>query len=258
MPAPHKMTASAARGVQARGIKKDQTLGKRRSNRLRNQICAPRVLRAHDVLARLVRTRVRDDGSCWAYGVLACLGLCDHAKKAPFPYSYRAGPTDRDLRRVAALRTKIYEQNQDEAFAEAVLRLPKYDDEKGLLEFGGYGGPEEFSAIAKILNIDIAMWDENNEEAEACALFEAVPSTACEAAHGAEHNDAEQIVFVSQWPVYPGMMERVPVGDILKRMDKPRDRPLVHLAWSYQIDAHIEAYVETPKPVFKAPDWLRV
>lgn len=196
-----------------------------------------------------------DDGSCWVYGVLACLGLCDHAKKAPFRSSRRAGPTERDLRRVAALRIKIYEQNQDKAFAKDVLRLPKYDDEEGLLEFGGYGGPEEYAALAKILNIDIAVWDEDNEEAEACALFKAVPSTPFEAAPGAEHNDAEEI-FVSQWPVCPGEMERVPVADILKRMDKPQDRPLVHVAWSCQIDAHVEAYVEKTKPVFQTPVWL--
>ena len=150
-----------------------------------------------------------------------------------------------DLQRDAALRARMHKLH---GIGRRVLDTPTYDDDHvWLVGFGSYGGPNELGALAQMLGVDIALWDEDDMEAESCALLKA---------SGTEWTDddgEEQAVLVSRWPA-PSMT----VVDVLKRMDEPEQRPLVHVAWSDTIDAHFEAYVEKTLPVYEVPSWLQL
>lgn len=85
-----------------------------------------------------VRTRVRDDGSCWIYAVLACLGLCDHAQPAPFAATFRRQPSTRDMLLDHAIRAWLH---ANETCGDDVLRVPDYSEseERDIEFFGSYG-----------------------------------------------------------------------------------------------------------------------
>ena len=217
-------------------------IAKRQGLRVRGHVVAPC---ARDVRKRLIRTRVRDDGSCWGHAVLACLGLCEHAKKPPFKFDYRRNATALDLQRDTALRARMHTLH---GIGRHVLDTPTYDDNhEWLVGFGSYGGPKEYAALAQMLGVDIALWDEDDMDAESCALLKASGT------EWPDHDGEEQPPVVSRWAA-PSMT----VVDVLKRMDKPEQRPLVHVAWSDTIDAHVEAYVENTLPVYEVPSWLQL
>lgn len=202
--------------------------------------------RARQVLDRCVLTRVRDDGSCWIYGVLAGLGLCEHAKKMPFRYDCRQNATTADRERDAAVRDRLHRYH-----GLNCLKTPIYDDaDERLVSFGSYGGERELSALAQLLGVDIAIWGEPRDadkeddlglmDSEACYFYCAT---------------GEEVTCHSPYrdETLPGACL---VTDVLKRMDAP-ERPLVHLVWSSVIELHFEAYVEKrPSFSYTAPSWL--
>lgn len=210
-------------------------------------------LTARTVLRTLVRTRVRDDGSCWAYAVLACCGLLDHAKQSPFRAAYRADPTPRDRRLDAAIREKLSARCSasaptDKAVSEserlclergglirvcpsAVLKGPDYDGCRDDGDFfGSYGGTDHLVGLADLLGVDVALWDEGNDGAESCTLHT------------------------------PAGASRVTVAEVLRLEGLEvgtRHRHIVHMAWSRDIIAHFEAYVRQPAFALDPPEWLR-
>ena len=78
---------------------RDEAAPARRSLRRRKTRTQIKSITGRDVLSDLMRTRVRDDGSCWNYAVLAGLHMCEHAKREPFKRSHRSPATEVCTRR---------------------------------------------------------------------------------------------------------------------------------------------------------------
>jgi hypothetical protein len=154
---------------------------------------------------QLRRTRVRDDGSCWIWAVLACLNRCEHAVvSGPVPDASAA-----DLEADRALRNVLHEQY---GRPESILKSPNYL-ERGDDFFGSYGSSEEFLALAKHFGVDIVCMNENkfHLEDERWSIY--------------TRNGHEFL-----W--YPTMIQK-----------HTTRRVVLHVAYSSQTDSHYEAYV---------------
>ena len=95
-------------------------------------------------LLKLVLHKVKGDGSCWVYAIMACAGLCDHAHPR-----HNNDPSSRDRTRDSLCRvmTHTYLQKNgvmlslstsDLANLDDILEMPKYpmkDDD----DFGSFG-----------------------------------------------------------------------------------------------------------------------
>ena len=101
------------------------------------------------------RTRIRDDGSCWVYSVLACVGLCEHAQPAPFGPMFRRQPSVRDIQLDHAVRMWLSEEAGEPG---EFLRVPDYSEQRG--DFMGSGGYARDAARALGVGI-IEVFDES-------------------------------------------------------------------------------------------------
>ena len=207
-------------------------------------------LTGHRVLQGLTRKRVRDDGSCWVYALLAGVGLCDHtitsAAYARLKQAMIPDPSARDRAIDQTVRELLFSKHGVAfGFDEAVLRAPNYemfgaeadptDAEVAANFFGSYGGMRrEFPALATEFAVEIALWDETAPDKlkDAAALW--------------------QLACVD------GLVRELTAAQIVERARAPGAAPLVHVAWSDQIAEHFECYVDAKVgKAFVAPEWLR-
>eukprot|EP00040_Diaphanoeca_grandis_P017193 m.89365 g.89365 ORF g.89365 m.89365 type:complete len:342 (-) comp26289_c1_seq1:88-1113(-) len=184
------------------------------------RLCLRDIVKEH----AYVRTRIRDDGSCWVYAVLACLGLCEHAKSAPFRKFFRRNPTKRDCDLDRLIRQHIFDHGVRGA---DVLKMPDYHEKRPESDFfGSYGHP---CHLAAVLNVIVADWDEND----------------------LDNADPHFTVDL----VYPcGMSETVScdeLNDIINRSGTI----VTHVGRSRDIENHFEAWVD-PRLTWAVPDWL--
>ena len=196
-------------------------------------------------LQALTRKRVRDDGSCWVYVVLAGVGLCDHAITSA-AYARRnqnmlPDPSPRDRAVDGKVRELLFSKHREAfGFDEAVLRTPNYalfeaeteptEAEVKAKFFGSYGGMRrEFPALAVEFRVEIALWDENAQD---------------------RLKDPESLW---QLACADGQVLQLTAAQIMERTSTK-----IHVAWSDQIPDHFECYVDAKVgKAYVAPDWLR-
>jgi hypothetical protein len=194
---------------------------------------------ASDALEGLARTRVRDDGSCWIYAVLAGLGIqwVQHAKRfdSTMPEVFRKNATARDLHLDSCVRDRIHAQCKGKIELKEILKKPNYTNGG----FGGYGGLEHLHELGLLLKIDIILWDE-------------------EYLNG---TSAPQVGI-------SGFHLGVSASDVVRRRQLLREGPtLVQIARSKGIEQHFEAYTEripenrgrsaVSRSQYEAPLWLQ-
>lgn len=233
-------------------------------------------LTAWKLLADLQLVSVRDDGSCWVYAALACLGVLDHArissseeeeeaaldtnvtdaeassepkakkrkrktkKKKKSARDGIAEPSDRDMQLDYTIRHRLYDNQRE--------RLGKDDDGEVLVvptddSLGSFGGYTYFSCLAVELRVDIAVYDEKTKKGL---------------------NDPSR-----KWILLSSSGEELPLtaGEIKERMDEfesgSQGVPVLHVAVSRVIPEHYEAYrykggsLDDTLSSYEFPSWFQ-
>ena len=238
-------------------------------------------LTANDILNRLQRARVRDDGSCWLWAVLASLFVLDHAPIIPLEeeeeeeeeedddddYSPSSEPKSkkRKKRQTAAAKKKkakkkkaaddgIGEPSERDRLLDDAIRSRLVDKHRGLFEdpesvligpgedtAGSYGGHEHFSSLAIEFGVDIVVYDENDEK-------------------GLQDPCTVWMLLSSG-----GDWLHLTADQIQERMDDPNSQevPVLHVAMSRDVEDHYEAYrykegwLDDTFASYEFPSWFR-
>lgn len=114
-------------------------------------------------LLKLKRYRVKGDGSCWVYAMLACAGLCESrsvtAEQTPTP---RDRGMDRVCRQLAYLwlfdHTQSLLADEIETLDEILDKLPQHpmvDDD----DFGSFGNINTIMGLAAYLDVSVVCWN---------------------------------------------------------------------------------------------------
>jgi len=103
------------------------------------------LLRPVDLYSELKTRTVCDDGSCWIYAPLACIGLLQHTGRSK-------QPTERDLYLSTKIRKHLQNIPEYEKEAEKVqVGLPEHEKE--------WGGEVELRYFARELGINLVVFD---------------------------------------------------------------------------------------------------
>jgi len=199
---------------------------------------------------------VRDDGSCWMYAPLSCLGLIEHSTanpweevggKAEFAKGYRPSPSERDRSLDKLVREKIWEAmspSQKRGYKTRSLDnegrhvdltvshsngetlgdlAPLYSsDGQNCLKLGSFGSEVEYILLAQVLQVDMCWWSARKRE-KMTTLF---------------HAD--------------GTQSEEGVSYFLSNYDKPT----VHVAWSTVLNDHVDSFIPRTPINWKPPDWI--
>ena len=114
-------------------------------------------------LLNLVRYRVKGDGSCWVYAMLACADLCESAHK-----EHERHPTPRDRGMDRWCRSLAYlwmYEHQERLLTDEIETLedvvdvvpqhPLVDDD----DFGSYGTISTITGLAAYLDVSVVCWN---------------------------------------------------------------------------------------------------
>ena len=246
---------------------------------------AGRLLTANDLLqndaTRLQRTRVRDDGSCWVYAVLASLYVLDHAPiistegdgvdviDLASSSSESPSPARKKRKRQSANNTCISNNNNNnknygsdgigepsnrDRLLDNVIRSRLYEQHKRRLEdpesvligpeedsMGSYGGQEHLSCLAMEFGVDVVLYDENDK-------------------NGLQNPSKEWLLLSKD-----GDWIHLTADQIQDRMDDPNSRgvPVLHVAVSRDLKEHYEAYrykegwLDEKLSSYEFPSWFR-
>ena len=124
-------------------------------------------------LLKLKRYKVKGDGSCWVYAMLACAGLCQSrsltAEQTPTP---RDRGMDRLCRELAYLwlfdHQQVMIRDEIETLDEILDKLPQHpmvDDD----DFGSFGTINTIMGLAAYLDVSVVCWNKTtlrNSEAQ--------------------------------------------------------------------------------------------
>jgi hypothetical protein len=140
-------------------------------------------LSGHDVhsLLSLTRHRVKGDGSCWVYAVLACLGLLEHDHPK---LTYDPTPRDRGMdalcrifanawftTHMSSLELSETERAEIGATNETVPEYPCVDAE----DMGSFGNMTTIMCIAGFLGLNVVCWNKktlrNKQARQQCVEF---------------------------------------------------------------------------------------
>lgn len=115
-------------------------------------------------LLRLVNKKVKGDGSCWDYAIMACAGLCDHAH---LRQNKDPSPKDRSRDALCRVMTHTYLQTNgvmlnlsasELANLDDILEMPKYpmkeDD-----DFGSFGSNLTVLGLVGFIKKTVVMWN---------------------------------------------------------------------------------------------------
>ena len=112
-------------------------------------------------LLGLIIKKVKGDGSCWIYAILAAIGLCDHqhSRTEQLP---SAADRSRDylcrMLTVNWLQEQQYKFQHDED-PDEMLRVPQYPMVDGS-DYGSFGTTIFVIGLAATLKVTIVMWNE--------------------------------------------------------------------------------------------------
>ena len=114
-------------------------------------------------LLKLKRYKVKGDGSCWVYAILACAGLCESRSLTTekWPTSRDRG-MDRVCRQLAYLwlhdHRDVLMRDEVEALDEILDKLPQHPmvDEE---DFGSFGTINTIMGLAAYLDVSIVCWN---------------------------------------------------------------------------------------------------
>jgi len=222
------------------------------------------VLTTNALLGELQRTRVRDDGSCWVYVVMAALFILDHTPVVPADAgalgnsnstskfkskskkrkrgvkkdTSRTGgieePSERDRNLDQAIRNHLHQKYPSRLEGKAVLIVPQEDS------FGSFGSQDHLSCLAVEFGVDIALYDET----DGAGL----------------RNPSRQWLLLTKG----GDWKRATAGQIKARMDDPENTvPVLHVAASRDLNQHFEVYrpkegwLEEKLSLYEFPAWFR-
>ena len=115
-------------------------------------------------ILRLVRRKVKGDGSCWVYAMLECAGLLEsaHPKTEQLP-----SPRDRGMdvicRQLSWLylskHTELLEEKEMETLDEITDKLPQHpmvDDD----DFGSFGNINTIRGLAAYFDVSVVCWNQ--------------------------------------------------------------------------------------------------
>ncbi len=112
-------------------------------------------------LLGLIIKKVKGDGSCWIYAILAAIGLCDHQHSRTEQLPSAA---DRSRDHLCRMLTVDWLQEQQYKFQhdedpDEMLRVPQYPMVDGS-DYGTFGTTTFVIGLAATLKVTIVMWNE--------------------------------------------------------------------------------------------------